>query len=200
VVLVENVVVIGFTFVPGNPRRGNDEGAVALARAGLAHLQAVQAAMARSAPPPPKTRVVRVGFLGTTWYEQQQNLRLFHERLAALGWVRGQNLVMEYRIAADRPQPLPELAAELVRERVDVIVASGQAAAEAAKAATATAGTAIPVVFLLKGDPLAAGLVPSLAQPGANVTGIGYPPMRGSPPSGWSCWPRRCRASGGWGC
>lgn len=167
-VLVDNVIIFGTTRGRTDPSRGNDDDAVALVRAGMAQLQAVQAEQARIAATAPTTRVVRVGLLTSYWSREYRGLLV--QRLGELGWVRGRNLVMEYRFFADQPERLPELAAELVRERVDVIVTDDTPAARAAKAATAT----IPVIFRLFEDPVAAGLVASHARPGANLTGIVY--------------------------
>jgi putative tryptophan/tyrosine transport system substrate-binding protein len=88
--------------------------------------------------------------------------------LRELGWIEGTNLVVERRTAGDRPALLGEFAVELVQARTDVIVAEGMVAALAAKDATRT----IPVVFAISGDPVAVGLVDSLARPGRNVTGF----------------------------
>ncbi len=84
------------------------------------------------------------------------------------GWVENQGFVLEPRYAEGRVERLPELAAELARLKVDVIVAMGTPAALAAKQATTT----IPVVFGLVGDPVGSGVVPNLARPGGNVTGM----------------------------
>jgi putative tryptophan/tyrosine transport system substrate-binding protein len=93
-------------------------------------------------------------------------VELLRQGLRELSWVEGQNLVIEYRSAEARSR-LAELAAELVRENVEVIVAQGPAAGPA-KMAT----TVIPIVFGYSGDPIEAGYIVSLARPGGNMTGI----------------------------
>jgi putative ABC transport system substrate-binding protein len=85
-----------------------------------------------------------------------------------LGWVEGQNIIVERRFAEGHDERLPVLAAELVQLKVDLIVASGPRETRAAKAATDT----IPIVFAGAGDPVAFGFVASLAHPGGNVTGL----------------------------
>jgi len=90
------------------------------------------------------------------------------EALRELGWVEGENVAYERRYAENRLERLPELAADLVQLKVDVIVASGTLAPLAAKRATST----IPIVMSAAGDPLGSGLVASLARPGGNVTGM----------------------------
>ena len=85
-----------------------------------------------------------------------------------LGYVDGQNLIVEARYAEDKVERLPGLARELVQLRPDVFVAVGTSATLAFKDATTT----IPIVFLTNVDPIAVGLVPSLARPGGNVTGV----------------------------
>jgi putative ABC transport system substrate-binding protein len=106
--------------------------------------------------------VPRIGLLGdTSWEPLRQGLR-------ELGYVDGKSIAFEDRRAGGRIERWPDLAAELVRLRVQVIVTSGTPAALAAKRATTT----IPIVMAVTGDPLSTGLVASLAQPGGNVTGL----------------------------
>jgi putative tryptophan/tyrosine transport system substrate-binding protein len=92
----------------------------------------------------------------------------FLQRLRELGWIEGRNLAVEYRWAEGRDQRAAELAAELVRRKVDIIVVNGTPQILAAKEATST----IPVVFVGAGDPLGTDLVASLARPGGNLTGL----------------------------
>ena len=92
----------------------------------------------------------------------------FHDGLRELGWIEGKNLLIERRSAENRIERLPDLAAELVRLNVDVIVGFGTPPPLAAKRATTT----IPIVMAAAGDPVGSGLVASLARPGGNVTGM----------------------------
>jgi putative ABC transport system substrate-binding protein len=95
-------------------------------------------------------------------------VKAFLQELRKLGWIEGKNFTIEYRFAEGKNDRLPELAADLVRLKVDLIVIAGTPAALAAKNATTT----IPIVMANAGDPVGAGLVASLARPGGNVTGL----------------------------
>jgi putative ABC transport system substrate-binding protein len=95
-------------------------------------------------------------------------LDTFWQEMRKLGWIEGKNITTEYRFAEGKTERRPELAADLVRLKVDLIVVSWTGAALAAKSATTT----IPIVMTNSGDPVGDGLVASLARPGANVTGF----------------------------
>jgi putative ABC transport system substrate-binding protein len=114
-------------------------------------------------------KVWRIGVLESTSPAlNAANLDAFQQALRDLGYVELQNYVIEYRSADGRPERFPDLADELVRLNVDLIVTRGTLGTLAAKNATRT----IPIVMATSGDPLAAGLVVSLARPGGNVTGL----------------------------
>jgi putative ABC transport system substrate-binding protein len=124
------------------------------------------APLAPEAQPP--THVHRIGGLVGTTPEGDSFVEAFLEGMRALGYVEGQNLVMESRGAEGQHERLPALAAELVGLPVDVLVTWGTPAAVAAKHATTT----IPIVIVSVGDPVGTGLVASLARPGGNITGL----------------------------
>ena len=117
----------------------------------------------------PAPRIYRVGILlGGTAEDAAPLLRALSEALRGLGLVDGRNLMFESRYAGVRLEQLPELAAELVRLRVDVIVTGSNPFVAAAHRATLT----IPIVFVAAADPVGAGFVVSLAKPGGNITGL----------------------------
>jgi len=119
----------------------------------------------RAQQPKPPT----IGYFGaTTAAAEKLRTNAFVQRLGELGWIDGQTVAIEYRWAESRTERFPEVAADLVRLRVDTIVATSIAAALACKQATAV----IPIVFPLAGDPLGTGLDTALARPGGNVTGL----------------------------
>ena len=110
-----------------------------------------------------------IGFLGqTTRSGGSEWIAAFVQRLHELGWNEGRTIAIEYRWAEGREERFAELAAELVRLKVDVIVTSGTPAVMASKQATSD----IPIVFATAGDPVGNNLVASLARPGGNVTGL----------------------------
>jgi len=118
----------------------------------------------------PAGKVPRVGYLNPGSPSdplRQRRLEAFRQGLRELGYVEGQNLAIESRWAEGKYDRYPALAADLVRSKVDVIVAVSGAATQAAQQATRT----IPIVMSLVNDPVGSGLIPSLARPGGNVTG-----------------------------
>jgi len=119
----------------------------------------------------PAAKVYRIGYptVGTT-AQGIPGHRAFIDELRDLGYVEGRNIVIERRYADGKLERLPDLAAELVRLRVDVIVAGTNPSVAAAKRATAT----IPIVMTSAVDPVGAGFIASLARPGGNVTGVTY--------------------------
>src|SRR6185295_12086923 len=113
-------------------------------------------------------KVYRVGFLWDRPAVWPHALEGFRQGLRDLGWVEGKNIVVEYRWAEGRYDRLASLAEELVRLKVDVIVAPTSIYTGAAKRATST----IPIVFASHADPIGSGHVTNLARPGANITGF----------------------------
>jgi len=114
-------------------------------------------------------KVPRIGFLASSSGERlKSRLAAFHQGLDELGYVEGKNILIEYRSAEGKFERLPDLAGELVRLKVDLLVAEGAPAAHAAKNATSV----IPIVIGNAADPVATGLVASLARPGGNITGL----------------------------
>jgi putative tryptophan/tyrosine transport system substrate-binding protein len=113
-------------------------------------------------------KLVRIGALVLTSADAQSLAKALREGLRELGYAEGQNLVFEFRSADGNADRLPNLAAELVRLQVDVIVATFTPCALAAKQATTT----VPIVMAAVADPVGSGLVQSLARPGGNITGF----------------------------
>jgi putative ABC transport system substrate-binding protein len=114
-------------------------------------------------------KIFRIGVLdGGTAAGNAVLWEAFRQELSKLGWIEGKNFTIEYRFAERKPERLPELAAELVRLKVDLIVATGSPPTRAAKNATSS----IPIVMAAVADPVGFGFVASLAQPGGNVTGF----------------------------
>jgi putative ABC transport system substrate-binding protein len=110
-----------------------------------------------------------IGFLGSTTASiASQWVVVFVQRLRELGWIEGHTVAIEYRWAEGRKERADEFAAEFVQLKVDLIMTYGTQCALAAKQATSS----VPIVFALPGDPVATGLVASLARPGSNITGV----------------------------
>lgn len=117
----------------------------------------------------PAGKVSKVGFLGNSTEALEANLvGPFREGLRALGYVEGQNIQIEYRWLEGRYERLPALIDELLALKVDVLVTAGTPATLAVKKATTT----VPLVMIAVGDPVGTGIVPSLSQPGGNITGL----------------------------
>jgi putative ABC transport system substrate-binding protein len=115
------------------------------------------------------TKIARIGYLtGSSLSSQAPNSEAFRQGLRELGYIEGKNIVIEWRSAEGNRDRQRALAAELVRLKVDVIVASSGGDTRAAKEATAT----IPIVMTQSDDPVASGFVASLARPGGNITGL----------------------------
>ena len=112
-------------------------------------------------------KIFRMGILDPSTASGSADWEALRQELSKLGWIEGKNIAIEYRFAELKPERLPEFAADLARLKVDLIVVPG-APALAAKNAT----TAIPIVMINTPDPVALGLVASLARPGGNVTGL----------------------------
>jgi putative tryptophan/tyrosine transport system substrate-binding protein len=113
-------------------------------------------------------KVHTIGFLSPSTAAFTYYSTVLFNALRELGWIEGQNIVIERRYAENRLERLPELAAELVHLNVELIIASGTLGPLAAKRATST----IPIVMTASGDPLGSGLIANLAHPGGNVTGL----------------------------
>ena len=116
---------------------------------------------------PGVVRAQQLGFLWDSPSVMSDDLRTFREGLHHPGWIEGENITIEFRWAEGRFERLPELASDLVRLNVDVIVAPTSIYADAAKRATSV----IPIVFATHADPIGSGHVASLARPGGNLTG-----------------------------
>ena len=135
----------------------------------LAMLGSVAIAWSRAARAQ-KSAMPVIGYLGNGKPSAvpSRQRETFRQSLRALGWIEGQNVMIEYRWAEGNPDRLPALVAELVQAKVDVIMLAGPSAIRAAQGATRT----VPIVFVVLSDPVTAGLVKSLARPGGNMTGL----------------------------
>jgi len=116
---------------------------------------------------PPK--VSRIGYLGLSFPSANAaRIEALQQGLRDLGYIEGKNIVFEWRWAEGKADRIPDLAAELVKLKVDIIVTGGSTATRAAKIATVT----IPIVMSQDSDPVGSGFVASLAKPGGNITGL----------------------------
>jgi putative ABC transport system substrate-binding protein len=140
-------------------------------RAFLGTLTVALFALPRAVVAQQAVRVYQVGYLSAgSSSAYPQYVEVFRQGLRELGWVEGQNIGINYRYAEGRLERLPGLAADLVRLKVDVIVATPAPSVAAARNATGT----IPIVMIAAFDPVGQGLIASLARPGGNVTGLSY--------------------------
>ena len=123
------------------------------------------------------TKMPRIGYLGTSPSAIAARIEAFRQGLRELGYVEGKNIFIEWRHVEGKPERMSELAAELVRLKVDIIITGGPPATRAAKEATVT----IPIVMTQDTDPVGNGFVASLARPGGNMTGLATlrPEIRG---------------------
>jgi putative ABC transport system substrate-binding protein len=136
---------------------------------GLAVVLAVSVTLAPlAAQAPQAAKVYRIGFVSPI--SPGSTIDAFRQGLREVGYVEGQNVIVETRFAEARLERLPELVAEVIRLKVDVLVVGSSAGALAAKRATTT----VPIVFTGLIDPVALGIVASLARPGGNITGVTF--------------------------
>jgi putative ABC transport system substrate-binding protein len=129
-------------------------------------LSAILFALSYSASAQQPTKIPRIGYQSAGSSGEREEA--FRQGLRELGYVEGQNIVIEWRFAQGKPDQVPRNSAELVRLRVDVIVTGGPTDTRAAKAATSM----IPIVMTNDSDPVGTGVVASLARPGGNITGL----------------------------
>jgi putative tryptophan/tyrosine transport system substrate-binding protein len=139
---------------------------------GLTAYTTLQARLARSQPARAKPRIGMLWHAGSA-EEESVYLAAFRQGLADVGYVEGQNITVEHRFPAERPERFQVMAKELVELNLDVLVAAGQPPALALQRAT----TSIPIVFVGAYDPIGVGLVTSLARPSGNITGLSLPDL-----------------------
>jgi ABC-type uncharacterized transport system substrate-binding protein len=131
-------------------------------------LSAILFALCSSADAQQTGKIFRIAYLdNSTASSQAVLLEAFRQELSKLGWIEGKNITIEYRFAEQKNERLPELAADLVRLKVDLVLVTGGPTALAVKKATTT----IPIVMTSSTDPVGQGLIASLARPGGNITG-----------------------------
>jgi putative ABC transport system substrate-binding protein len=125
----------------------------------------VAGSIAQAQQPP---KLARIGYVSSFGVPPQSQIRAFREGLTDLGYSEGKNLLIEFRHPMERSEDVPTLIAELLKMKVDLLVTVDPTAIRAAKQATTT----VPIVMLTNQDPVAIGLIDSLAHPGGNITGI----------------------------
>ena len=131
-------------------------------------------------------KVYRIGFLWDSPDAFLDALEALRQGLRDLGYIEGRTIIIEYRWAEGKPERMRELAEELVRLKVDAIVAPSSVYTAAAKRATST----IPIIFISHADPLGSGHVASLARPGGNITGLSLMMTGKGPGTAQGCRPR----------
>jgi putative ABC transport system substrate-binding protein len=137
-------------------------------RAGWAALVLMLVVLPVAAQPPEVNRLRRIGVLNEAWAANHPTVEGLRAGLRELGFEEGRNVVFDIRFTQGKPEAMPAAAEALVKAGVDLIFTSSEAAAQAAKNATQS----IPIVFTLVGDPVMAGILRTIAKPGANLTGI----------------------------
>ena len=159
----QSITALGF--LSGNPK-SKIQNPKWLRLSVIAFVLVVAGAVAEAQQP---TKIPRIGYLTAgSLSAQSARIEAFRQGLRELGYAEGKNFVIEYRYAEGKFDRLPELAAELVRLKVDIIVSAGPIVTRAAKEATVT----IPIVMAQDADPVGSGFVASLARPGGNITGL----------------------------
>src|SRR5262244_3387076 len=132
-------------------------------------LSAMLFALCASAEAQQPPKVSRIGYLGLSFPSANAaRIEALQQSLRDLGYIEGKSIVFEWRWAEGKANRIPDLAAELVKLKVDIIVTGGSTATRAAKKATVT----IPIVMSQDSDPVGSGFVASLAKPGGNITGL----------------------------
>jgi len=134
----------------------------------LCYLGVLLFTLCSSASAQSKGKIPHIGFVTSFGAPSEVQIRAFREGLKEHGYVEGENILIDYRYPQGSRDRAPEFVAELIKRKVDLIIATDPTAIRAAKQATKT----LPIVMLTNQDPVATGLVASLAEPGGNITGV----------------------------